>query len=456
MIILTIIFFIIYLASTAAERYITVRTTRISALVVCALVWISILMIRSDTLAPWQRLALSCVGLLWLLKLTVLAARQEGVRPLCRPLNEMILRFAWPGMSDKPFATRRPATMKEVSIFTSSYIVMLCGIASALILALVSPNLNDQTVGILGLFPLFMMIHLGYSGVLTGGLRALGYPVEKLFDRPECSESLRDFWGKRWNRPFVDMNRALIFKGAFAKTSPRLAIFMTFLVSGLLHELGISLPASAGWGWPLLYFAVHGTLVLLESSQVLHFKSWPTALKRLWVWSAILLPLPLLLHDAFRSALIVPLYRNIASVLLSYTVTEYFSLLVPIAGIAHCLPLLAGSQLPIKLDWKSDLAKLKPFNRKIMWNYGAFIFLLIVAFGSLTLRFQGEMVRGEPAALGIAALIFGFWSLRILVDLFYFSHDDWPEGPEFVIGHALLNSAFLFLVLVYGGLLVMN
>jgi hypothetical protein len=88
-----------------------------------------------------------------------------------------------------------------------------------------------------------------------------------------------------------------------------------------------------------------------------------------------------------------------------------------------------------------------------MWNYGLFIVMLIVAFGVETLLFRGEMISGDRSALGIAALICGFWTLRILVDIFYFSHSDWPEGPEFVIGHALLNSLFVFLILTYGALL---
>jgi alginate O-acetyltransferase complex protein AlgI len=330
---------------------------------------------------------------------------------------------------------------------------MLGGMALGVVLALISPRLSDEILGLVGLIPLFLVIHLGYAGVLAAALRAVGYPVERLFDRPECSKSLRDFWSKRWNRPFVEMNKALFFKGRLVQASPQMALFLTFVMSGLLHEFGISFPAGRGWGLPTLYFMLHGALVLFEGQPLVGFKNWPPAIRRVWVWCAVLLPLPMLFHDAFRSALIVPLYREAGSILLAYSAIEYFSWLVPIAGIAHCLPLIGGSQLPSKLEWKSDLTKLKPFNRKIMWNYGAFIFLLIIAFGCETFIFREEMVRGDPAALGLAALIFGFWLLRVMVDLFYFSHSDWPEGPEFVIGHALLNSAFVFLIVVYGSLL---
>jgi len=41
---------------------------------------------------------------------------------------------------------------------------------------------------------------------------------------------------------------------------------------------------------------------------------------------------------------------------------------------------------------------------------------------------------------------------RILVDAFYFSHEDWPQGREFVVGHFLLTALFCFLAVSYLGL----
>jgi nitrate reductase NapE component len=39
-----------------------------------------------------------------------------------------------------------------------------------------------------------------------------------------------------------------------------------------------------------------------------------------------------------------------------------------------------------------------------------------------------------------------------LVDAFYFSHEDWPPGREFVVGHLLLTALFCFLAVSYLGL----
>ena len=125
-----------------------------------------------------------------------------------------------------------------------------------------------------------------------------------------------------------------------------------------------------------------------------------------------------------------------------------------LAGAGHFVILIASAQVPGRLRWKEDLRSLMPFNRKLLWVQGGFTVLTIVAFGSLTLALHGELLRGERTAMGLAAFIGLYWTARILVDAFYFSHADWPPGRMFVIGHALLTMLFCFLAVSYLGLFV--
>jgi len=133
-------------------------------------------------------------------------------------------------------------------------------------------------------------------------------------------------------------------------------------------------------------------------------------------------------------------------------ITQLFSLALWLAGIGHFCILAASFQVPARLGWKTDLARLTSFNRKLMWTYGAFTVLTIVAFGSLTLALHGEFLRGNPAALGLAAFIGVYWAARVGVDLFYFEHADWPKGTQFVVGHVMLTGLFAALAATYIGL----
>jgi hypothetical protein len=108
--------------------------------------------------------------------------------------------------------------------------------------------------------------------------------------------------------------------------------------------------------------------------------------------------------------------------------------------------------VPYRLRWKQDLQQLMPFNRKLLWVQSGFTVLTIIAFGTLTLVLHAQLLRGDRAALGLAAFIGIYWTARILVDAFYFSHVDWPVGKAFVMGHTLLTLLFCVLATSYLGL----
>jgi alginate O-acetyltransferase complex protein AlgI len=69
-----------------------------------------------------------------------------------------------------------------------------------------------------------------------------------------------------------------------------------FFVSGLLHELAISVPVNAGYGLPMLYFALQGVLVTIERK--------PSRLRTL---ASLVIPLPLLFHPWFVRGVIWPM-----------------------------------------------------------------------------------------------------------------------------------------------------
>jgi hypothetical protein len=140
---------------------------------------------------------------------------------------------------------------------------------------------------------------------------------------------------------------------------------------------------------------------------------------------------------------------------MTHTLAERcFDLILWLAGAGHFVILAASFQVPTRLRWKQDLAQLMPFNRKLLWVQSAFTVLTIIAFGTLTLALHTELLRGDRAAMGLACFIGSYWTARILVDAFYFSHDDWPKGRQFVIGHLLLTSLFAFLACSYWAVFV--
>lgn len=134
---------------------------------------------------------------------------------------------------------------------------------------------------------------------------------------------------------------------------------------------------------------------------------------------------------------------------MSRTFQEWMSLALWLAAAGHFVVLIASFQVPYRLGWKEDLAKLTPFNRKLMWVHGGFAVYTIISFGLLTLVLHNEMLGGHRAAAALAAFIGIYWLLRVVVDFTYYDHADWPKGKGFVAGHALLTLLFVFLFATY-------
>ncbi|MGA8433024.1 MAG: hypothetical protein WB729_24595 [Candidatus Sulfotelmatobacter sp.] len=133
---------------------------------------------------------------------------------------------------------------------------------------------------------------------------------------------------------------------------------------------------------------------------------------------------------------------------------RFFDLDLWLAGAAHFVILIASFQVPSRLQWKQDLAQLMPLNRKLLWVQSSFTVLTIIAFGVLTFSLHREMLRGDRSAMGIVGFVATYWTARIIVDAFYFSHTDWPEGQMLVIGHVLLVCLFVVLASSYWALFV--
>jgi alginate O-acetyltransferase complex protein AlgI len=292
----------------------------------------------------------------------------------------------------------------------------------------------------------WLWCNFGISNVLTSLMWIAGYRVQPLFDDPLRSLSVRDFWTHRWNRAFVEMDRRMFLRPLTRLFGLRGAVLGVFLISGLLHEMAISYPAGAGWGGPFAYFALQGLFVLTE-------KRWRLR-GRIWTWCAILVPLPALFHQPFRDRLIHPLFLWLHNQLATRPVEWWFDKGLWVLGALQLCVLLASIQVPARLRWREELPRLSAFNQKLMWTYGATIVLVITGFGTATLFLHASMLRGDPAALAIAGFIAVFWTLRVLCDAFYFKSEDWPKGPKFEVGHVLLNTLFVTLIVGYGGLVV--
>jgi hypothetical protein len=387
-------------------------------------------------MSPAQRLLLASLGGILVLKALALWTRRSP-----SGIGLPLFLFAWPGVIPDCFRERRAAQIIDPERFLAAWARLALGAASVILLAVFAPNIPEAVLGLAGVAALLLTVHLGIGDLLPWLLRWAGYGVPLLFDRPWAARSLGEFWGRRWNLAFVEMNRRLFLRPVHRLLGKGASRFALFALSGLLHELAISFPAGGGWGLPLGYFLLQGVLVAVEE----RFR----IVNRVWTWYWLMAPAPWLFHEPFRRNLIVPFYRGLHALIAQNTFEWYLSHALYAAAIGHLVILIGSFQAPVRLGWKDDIAKLTRFNQKIFWVYGFYILFCIVGFAAATWRLHDEFLAGGLAARCVAGFIASFWTIRVLVDIFWYDLHDWPQGNAMVTGHALLTSLFCSLVTVY-------
>lgn len=197
----------------------------------------------------------------------------------------------WPGMDPAPFAERR--TSDGLPLAAWGLAKMAAGAA------LLGVRAGVPWIDVVRAFAgIGLLVHFGLCDVLAGLWRRGGVPVERIFVNPAASRTLGEFWGRRWNLAFHAVAKERIFRPAARRWGPAAGVAATFLASGLIHDLLLSVPAGGGWGLPTLYFALQGGLVLAE-------RRWGLG-GRLWTLGWVLGPSPLLFHPWFIDALIRP------------------------------------------------------------------------------------------------------------------------------------------------------
>ena len=262
-------------------------------------------------------------GFMWLMAFAVFfgckwltlgnALRRE--RGLC-PFRALAYLFAWPGMEATRFLSpelaprrSRSATMGTIAVAT---VRVLLG--SFLLFVVARHAAEPLLAGWIGMVGMVLLLHFGFFHLLSEGWRALRVEAPPIMNAPLRSTSVSEFWGQRWNAAFNDLAVRLVFRPSVRWLRIAGATLLAFLVSGLIHELVISLPAGAGFGLPSGYFLLQGLGVLTERSAAGQQFGLRTGVRG-WIFTMIVVAGPVfwLFHPPFVSKVILPFMRAIGA-----------------------------------------------------------------------------------------------------------------------------------------------
>lgn len=155
---------------------------------------------------------------------------------------------------------------------------------------------------------LSFILHFGVLNVSTAFWRFWGVDVGEIFRAPYKAKSLPEFWSIRWNNAFTEMTQTIAFRPLVSNLGAKGAFLVGFFLSGVLHEIAISLPVASGYGLPTMYFVWQSLLMLAEKKyQFIKNITKHPILQHIWTFCWIALPLPLLFHARFIEQVVYPL-----------------------------------------------------------------------------------------------------------------------------------------------------
>jgi hypothetical protein len=245
--------------------------------------------------------------------LTLIDSGLAGSAPLRRTLVYLLF---WPGMDARSFLTSAPSVQRPAwSEWSLAFAKTALGMLLIFGLAPLVSNSGEFAAGWVGFAGIVCLLHFGLFHLLSLTWRHYGINSPPIMDAPIKAVSLSDFWGRRWNLAFRELAHTYVFRPLVRRTGVAGATMAVFLVSGVVHDIVISVPAGAGYGLPTLYFLIQGTGVLAERSH----RGKPLGLGkggvgRVFCALLTLAPLPLLFHTAFIERVIVPMLKAIGSI----------------------------------------------------------------------------------------------------------------------------------------------
>jgi len=252
---------------------------------------------------PMIRMVLLCGAMLVLMKVIVYAEWRRQTRGRLPMHRWVLFSLLWAGMNPGAFQGDRREIRWRFD-FYAGLGYLLAGLGSCVLLAYL-----EVYVLVAMFIGLSLSFHFGVLRITTSFWRFVGFPVRPLFRNPLVSRDVSDFWSTRWNISFSQMIARTVRRPLIGFLGTRGSMFAVFLVSGIFHELVITVPVKGGYGMPTLYFLIHGIAVVTEKD------TWPDWVKKLMALFLVVIPLPLLFPEKFTQEIIMPCLTFTAGVM---------------------------------------------------------------------------------------------------------------------------------------------
>jgi hypothetical protein len=253
-------------------------------------------------LTSWQ--------LMWTIAFSIFVACKiltgQSMSPAVPRRDRAVYLLGWPGMNPDSFLRKRPVEEWNMRLLTHALRNLVVGWIFLGILGPAALPLHPLLATWLGMIGFIFMLHFGLFHLLAVLWQRMGFHANPIMMKPISARSTSEFWSKRWNQAFHQLTWTYLFRPLQKRLTAPAALTISFLVSGLIHEVVITVPARGGYGGPTVYFLLQALAVLME--RRVNLKRYPR-LRRVWTLSVVILPAGLLFPPHFILTLMLPMFQ---------------------------------------------------------------------------------------------------------------------------------------------------
>lgn len=226
--------------------------------------------------------------------------------------------LAWPGLDPASFLDAGQNARRDRAS-PSEWLSAVSKLSLGLLMFSVGPGVVSPRfpylIGWIGMIGIVMALHFGLFHVLSCAWRAIGVNAQTLMNRPLASVSISEFWGRRWNTAFRDLTHRYVFRPLVPRWGVRWSLAAVFLLSGLVHELVISIPARGGYGGPTLFFFIQFVAILASRAPLGRSIGLSGGLTgRMFAALVLLCPACLLFHRPFVLEIVLPFMHALGAI----------------------------------------------------------------------------------------------------------------------------------------------
>jgi predicted DCC family thiol-disulfide oxidoreductase YuxK len=244
--------------------------------------------------------------------LTYSDARSHGASADRRRAAAYLL--AWPGMDAITFLSDDVPERPRAGEWVRAACKIVLGLVLFMLAARRAATAPSLVVAWIGMLGIVLMLHFGSFELLSLAWRHAGVRAVPLMQQPLRSTSLSDLWGRRWNTAFHALVDRAMFRPLRPVVGAAAATGAVFLLSGILHELVISIPARGGFGLPTLYFAVQALGVIVERTPAAKSLGLGAGIRgRIFTAAVAGVPVFVLFPPVFVRAVMLPMLARIGA-----------------------------------------------------------------------------------------------------------------------------------------------